>query len=612
MADRTDSERFRMRLRLLLGLMLATQGAMLTYLWNLQVVRGHTFQDNIRKQSLRRIRHPGQRGFLYDRNQIILADNRPSHCIALYPEELRVPGPRAKTIDRIETLLDELSVQLQLPRSLTRRQIERHYERQRLMPLLAWEDLDAGAVARWAERVGGLPGIDLITQSVRAYPYGDLMAQTLGYVGRGGMAGQDEGPYDFYWPEMEGKAGLEKVFDPLLRGEAGGEVIRIDVAQYKHGVEAVRPAVAGSDIQLTIDARLQRLCERILNEETGSVVVMDPRNGDVLAMATHPRFDLNRMVPFISHDTWNEITRDPRKPLVNRPVREHYPPGSIIKPFVCLAGLVSGKVHPDTRYSCEGSYSPGGGLIMHCNNRLGHGSLDMRGALERSCNVYMWKLMEDMGYDPLLALFESIGLGKPSGVEVDYEVGGLVPTNEWNRQHRRVRLLKGHIANIAIGQGDLTVTPLQMAMVTAVLANGGHLHAPTLLRGIRAPGDTEFRPAGNRPATRELGWDPVKTEAIRLGMRDVVMGAAGTARASRVPGLDYAGKTGTAQYGPAGHRSYRSWMIAFAPYDNPRVAAVVLIDSGAGSGVDAAPRMKLLMQALFGGRSDGDSGVPRG
>lgn len=602
----SPSERSRIRIRLMLGMLVALQMAILVFLWNLQVVQGHTFQENIRQQSLRRIRHPGSRGRIFDRNGIALADNRPSVGIALYLEELRVPGPASRTLDRIESLLDEVSEKIELPRSLTREKIATHYREQRILPLVAWEDLDDAALARWAERVGPQIGMDILTEPVRTYPYADLLAQTLGYVGRGGMARSSEEAYHFYLPEMEGKAGLEKVLDDPLRGEAGGELVRIDVASYRYDLEAEKASVPGRDVQLTINAKIQRLCERILGDESGSMVVMDPRNGEVLALASSPRYNLNDMTPFISNTVWNRLTQDPRKPLVNRPVREQYPPGSIMKPAVCLAALLEGHIDPAAVLTCDGVYYPAPGANpMHCNNRFGHGPINMTQALERSCNVYMWKIAEEMGYTPIYHVLESMGLGQETGIEVDYEVPGILPTSAWKKKNYGDSLRTGDVANIAIGQGFLNVTSLQMARMTAALANGGQRVTPTLIQGFRSSETEPFTLSEARNPPVDLGWDPQKLEVIRHGMHEVVMSPQGTARAARVDGLIFAGKTGTAQYGSPGNRRYRSWMIAFAPYDNPTIAAVVLIDSGLGSGVDASPRMKLLLQALFGSSGRG-------
>jgi len=603
----TVTERAKFRIRFVLGMFLFIQGGIVVYLWNLQVVQGHTYRENVQQQSLRRIRHPGARGKILDRNGIVLAENRPSVGIALYMEELRVPGSMVKTIDHIETVLDDISLKLGRPREVSREEISTHYREKRLLPMMAWGDLSDVELARWAEQIGPQLGVDLLTETVRTYPRNDMLAQTLGYVGRGGVAQNDEGHYDFYLPEMEGKAGLEKVYDHVLRGEAGGELIRIDVGMYKYSVEAEKPAVPGRDLQLSLDARVQWLCERILAGETGSIVVADPRSGEILAMATNPRYDLNNMVPVIPDTVWQGLIQDARRPLVNRPVREHYPPGSVIKPFICLAGLQGADVDPQTVFQCDGRYFPGpNARPMHCHNRLGHGPLTMQQAIERSCNVYMWKLAEEIGYDPMYRLMASLGLGEKTGLETDYEVQGILPTDEWKRTRFGDRLRTGDIANISIGQGFLNVTPVQMLQLTCAIANGGTRPDLTLMKGIRDPHEEEFRPFSTERHPEELHWDAENVAVIREGMRDVVMNPRGTAhRTAHISGLTYAGKTGTAQFGSPGNRRYRSWMIAFAPYDNPRIAAVVLIDAGQGSGKSAAPRIKLLMQGLFGGRSNG-------
>jgi penicillin-binding protein 2 len=216
----------------------------------------------------------------------------------------------------------------------------------------------------------------------------------------------------------------------------------------------------------------------------------------------------------------------------------------------------------------------------------------------------MWKMAEETGYAPIYKLLRNLGLGEETGVEVDYEVPGILPTDAWKQRHHGDVLRTGDIANLSIGQGFLNVTPVQMAQLTCALATGGRLIAPTLIRGFRDSETGKIEPSEPRKPARELNWPEEDVRAIREGMRAVVMNPRGTAhRTAHIPGLTYAGKTGTAQFGPRGNRRYRSWMIAFAPYENPRIAAVVLVDEGRGSGVDAAPRMKLLMQGLFGGRS---------
>lgn len=596
---RRNEERQTLRIRIVYALMVVVLSGVLAHLWRLQVVEGHTYVEKIRAQSLRWIRYPGRRGIILDRNGILLADNRPSYNLVIYPEELR--QRKIRKYDDVLALLGEIGDKIGLSLEVTRDDLARHYREQKMLPMTIWADLDDSTLARWGELVGPQKGVDLLVDPVRTYPYGDLLSHTIGYVGRGAAAAPDEDDFDLKGiEEMQGKSGMEKVLDNTLRGKAGAEIVRIDVSAFKHGTVSKRDPVPGQDVKLTIDARFQKLCEHVLGPVKGSIVVMDPNNGEVLAMASYPRYDLNKMVPFISSSVWDALRDDPRKPLVNRPVREHYAPGSTLKPFTALAALETGEAEGDHVYTCNGYIQIGQGRPKYCNNKHGHGDLDMRQAIARSCNVYFWKLALENRYDPLYNLYEEVGLGERTGVEVDYEVPGILPSDEWKKRKHGDRLRDGDIANIAIGQGFLNATPLQMAAATCTLANGGTYYAPRLIKGFRSSENREGQFSETRNPGRPLGWSADNVRVIREGMRETVMGSFGTARSARIEGLVWAGKTGTAQYGPPGQISkYRSWMIAFAPYDNPQVAVVVLVDEGKGSGVDAVPRMHDVISTLF-------------
>ena len=254
---------------MLYGLMLCMLFGLLGFLWNLQVVRGSQFTSDITRQSVRRVRLPELRGKIYDRNDIVLADNRPSHCIGIYIEELREPPPRSRTIDRVEGIIQEISVILEMTPVVKRRDIERHTIERLPLPLLAFRDLDELSIARFAERVEGYPGVEIYTEAVRDYAFGPLAAHSIGYVGRGGMGGPEEEPYHYYLPQMEGKAGIERSMDKELRGEAGGELIRVDVSGFRHEVIGSRKPRNGKDLQLTIDTRIQKICESVLEGGDG-------------------------------------------------------------------------------------------------------------------------------------------------------------------------------------------------------------------------------------------------------------------------------------------------------------------------------------------------------
>ena len=373
------------RLRLLLVVMVFVLGYVMYEVHELQVVDRQRYAANVAQQSIRHVRVPGWRGRMFDRNGICVADNRPSHCIAIYPSEpgVRQRGKFSATIDRVDEMVDEIAEVMDREREISKGEIEKHILEQRLLPLIAWRDLDDTAVAHslnnWA-----LPGVDLITEADRWYPFGESACHILGYVGRGGMGGSEEQRYDFYLKEMEGKAGLESRYDDILRGEAGSQLIRVDVSLFQHSILVNREPEAGSDLQLAMDIRLQNIAERVLDRKRGACCIINPATGHVLALASYPRYDLNEFGRI-----YNQLRDDPRLPLINRAVQNHYPPGSTIKPLVAMAGLVAGKTPPNQIYYCPGYFELGGSK-RYCAMRSGHGNLNMRQAIQRSCNVYFW------------------------------------------------------------------------------------------------------------------------------------------------------------------------------------------------------------------------------
>ena len=573
------------------------------WLWDLQVVRQSAFVSELNRQSVRRVRIPAWRGRIFDRAGVCLADNRPSYSIALYLEEMRQPGRLKRTIDRVEEVVRELSAQLDVPPQVNRAQIEKHVREQRLLPLLAFKDVGDAVVAKWAEKLGDIPGVDLVIDPMRTYPLGAVAGHTIGYVGRGGQTDTDEDAirfdYQFAEKELEGKSGLEKVYDQALQGTPGWELLRIDAFQFKHKVEEGAKPQPGRDLLLTLDSRLQRLAEEVLGREPGALIITEPATGEVLAMASEPRYDLNDFVPRITAQRWAELIRDERKPLVNRPVQQYYAPGSTFKMIVALAALTNNRSTPEVVHHCPG-YIEVGGTRMHCAVHSGHGDLQLRGAIERSCNVYFFDLGRDTGWDYIHHMAESMGFGHRTGIELgpNVEKPGILPNDAWKRQQVGFRWTEGDTCNGSIGQGYLSVTPIQMAIAIGSIANGGRLMRPRLVAGIRDP-ETDLVERTRPEVLNELAWPPSALKLIQYGMRDVIHADHGTGRSARVPNVEYAAKTGTAQFGPRGNNQYHAWMVAYAPFVNPRYVVTLVLDSSDAAGVSAAPRMKRVIEGLF-------------
>ncbi len=575
------------RLAVMGVLMLAGFAVLAARLHRVQVQRSPFYTGAAARQSIRRVLLPGTRGRILDRHGVCLADNRPSYCLAVYIEELRRPGPWSNTVNAVDHELDRLAGTIGLPRQCTREDIAAHVRRRLPLPFLAWQDVDARALARFAESLEPFPGVDIYSQPERVYPLRTVAAHVLGYVGRDRPAVTNEA-YHYYVSDMRGKAGMEVACDTILAGEPGGQLIRVDAAGYKHDTWDGRPPVAGRDVILTLDVRIQERAERLLAGHRAAAVVLDPRTGEVLALVSLPSFDPNQLSPSPPRELWEAITHDPAKPLFNRAVTGRYPPGSTFKPVVAVAALERG-IAPGTVFTCPG-YFELGPMRLHCWFEPGHGPLPLRTAIEQSCNPYFCHLGLAVGYPQLQATARSLGFGARSGIALPGESIGLLPDDAWKRRALHDGWRSGDTANVSIGQGALLVTPLQMAVYAAALANGGTVWKPRL---ILAP-----QPDIRVPA-RRLGWSATTLETVRGGMHDVVENPSGTGKRARVPGLVMGGKTGTAEFGPAGRRRKHTWMIAFAPFDAPTVAVAMVVEDGISGGLTVAPLVRELMASIF-------------
>lgn len=601
-SGRSRGEAEIIRIRILVLAMLTVFGGLALAMYRVQVAHGAVYQENLEQQSVRRVRLPGLRGRILDRHGAVLAENRPSYCVAIYLEELERTEPRRPIADHVDSVLATLSDMLGRPPMVDRSDVQNHLTKRRPLPLIAWRDLDHEAMARFAERTALMPGVDLVVEPVRVYPGGTVASHILGYVGRTNMVQDTEEPFNYYYPEMLGRSGIEKHMDETLRGTAGGRLMRVDVTGYRNEDLAVRDADPGRDIQLSIDVRIQRLAEEALQDVAGAAVVVDSRNGDVLALVSSPAFDPNAFVPYITASTWKSMVEDPDKPMVNRAVAGTYTPGSIFKPVVAFAALENRKIDPDKTFDCPGYFTLGNQRIA-CWYRYGHGAMNAHDAIQNSCNVYFCNVGLSMGHEYISHMARAMGLGVQTGIGLDYEKAGLVPDARWKRDERGEGWYEGDTCNFSIGQGPVTVTPLQMAMMTAAIANGGTVLKPRLVLGVREPDAPAFTRVPVE-VTNELGWSRLPLRIVRQGMYDSVMSPRGTGRLAAVAGVEMAGKTGTAEFGPKALNKKRGWMIAFAPFGQPRYAVALVVDDADGGGLDAAPRLRHIMSGLFASPAD--------
>lgn len=594
------TEKEKARLLILALIMFSGLGLLAFAVWFIQLGQGNLYRVSQEQQSVRRVRLPAVRGKIVDRNEICMADNQPDYGICIYLEELWRSDKKRQTARKTRDFIQQLSQALEIEPQITLKQINSHLSSRKPLPMAAWRHIDNKTMARFAEIGMHFPAADLMYDSRRVYPCGAQAAHIIGYVGaaEAGEADEDdEQQYHYYLPDMEGKTGLEKIYNKWLAGNAGGRLVRINVSGFKHDETCIRAPVPGGDLRLGLDLRLQRIAEEAIADTCGAVVVIDPETGDILAMASSPGFNLNLFCSGISVGSWQALINDERKPLFNRAVSGLYPPGSTFKPLVAIASLVQGKAAEDTTFVCNGSFELGG-QVFSCHMGEAHGRLDAVKALEVSCNVFFCNLGLQCGYDALYHMALAAGFGQKTGLDLDGESAGLLPSKAWKRQARGETWRDGDTCNVSLGQGALLVTPLQMAVFTAAIANGGRLFRPRLVIGRRPHDQDKFEPIPP-VLERDLHWSKAHLSAVKEGMRRVICESSGTGHLAGLPDVVMAGKTGTAEFGRKGSGQQHGWMILFAPYDNPKYAVAMVVDESISGGATVGPRLRKMMADIF-------------
>ncbi len=584
---------------------------LLADLWRVQVVNASQYGGRDEAQSLRRIRVPAARGEIVDRNGVVLANNRPSYDIVLYLDQLGRVSKKQDVIRVAEANLTALSQQLKIPAELPDDRVVRlQYQLRRPLPLPVWRDVSKEQVAAFEERASTLPGADLIVTPVRQYPFGSLAAHVLGYVGKADQGDEEDlERFYYYQPDSEGRQGVERACDDYLRGAPGGYTIRVNPAGRKVSDIGEKPAEPGNRVTLTIDVRIQKIVENALKdalrrspfsngkELRGSVVVLDPRNGEVLAMASTPSFDPNIFNPGVPAATVNAVIHDPSSPMLNRTIGARYPPGSTFKPVTLLAGLDAGTIAPHDIVVCSGSMQIGTWpRPFRCDKLDGHGPMDAISAIAQSCDIYFYQKGMATGVDAITRTAGELGLGQPTGFDLGRDLGGLVPSPTWKRVQIGERWWDGDTAQLAIGQSFLLVTPLQMACLAAALGNRGTLWRPFVIKRVDTYDGQLVRQTSPQVRVR-LHESPQNIEIVRQAMLAAVR--EGTAKLATVPGLSVAGKTGTAEFQLKDRRIKRVWLIGFAPYDDPQVALAISIEDGVSGGLNAAPIARDILAGIF-------------
>ena len=557
-------------------------------LWDVQVTGSAGYSYESSRQSERRVQTSGERGCIFDRNGVLLAGNRTAFsivCDAARYQRRTWDG----TVDAVWCAVSEVYMAIGREPSIDKESVRRHIKRSPSMPISVWRDIDYGTLAKFSEREEEFPGFSCCETEERVYPNGSLAAHLLGYVGRDrGEAEAGDEKFNFFMPEMRGRAGLEVYYDSFLRGVGGERKILVDARGFAIREWTVVESRKGPDLELTIDARLQAVVERELSGHKGACAVIDPRNGEVLAMASAPGFNPNDFVPILRPALYARYAKDPSEPLLNRASGGAYAPGSTFKPITALAGLSSG-FSPSETHDCDGVFELGL-MRLHCSSRWGHGPVDMRHALMKSCNPYFCSLAMSVGTNAVMSAARAFGLGSKTGLDLGVDMAGVVPDAGWKSSMYHERWYQGDLAQMSIGQGMLLVSPLQMARVAGALGTG-MLATPRLKKGLS-------------PELRRVPFSNAQLAVVREGMRMVVAGdgsSRGTGwRAGEGVAAEVCGKTGTAEIGRGATRRKNTWFIAYAPAVNPTVAVAMVIENGESGGGTTAPKVGTVLKAVFG------------
>lgn len=539
----------------------------------LQILYKDFYGKKSEENSVRHIPLMPIRGYIYDRRGILVVDNHPSFTATITPAEFD------------STQIPLLSKVLLVDEELIRERLRKGFSQNRFAPIKIKRDIDYKMLAFIEENRGIIPGVYYQTETKRYYATSAKAPHLFGYtkeISENQLASMPT----YQMGDLIGASGLEAFYENYLRGRKGFQFITVNalgqnVGSYNEGKNDI-PLREGDDLYITLDAELQAFAESLMVGKKGAIVAIDPQTGGILALVSKPDYDPVIMSGYMSPATWNQLFNDPSKLLFNRATQTRYPPGSTFKMVLAAAALQDGKISPNWRVNCTGSFRFGNKVFTDLHV---HGSVDVYEAIQKSCNVFFYQLMLKTGFKSWTNYAREFGFGAKTGIDLHEEDPGLVPSEEYyNKVYGKDKWTTGYLISLAIGQGELGVSPLQMACYAMVLGNRGYYHQPHVVHKIR---NVETDSIYTLPrSTRKLKISPLVFEIIREGMYRCVNVPGGTGSAARVQGIKVAGKTGTAE-NP--HGKDHAWFIGYAPVDSPQIAICVLVENIGFGGAFAAP-----------------------
>ena len=570
-------------------------------LFYLQVIHGEELRRLSENNCIRLQSTDPSRGMIFDRNGIRLVDNRPAF-------DLNIVLKDAKPI---EQTVKKLSEYINVPESELMSKIENDKTVSSYKPILLKKDIGRNALAAIEVRKFDLPGVVVDVKPRRHYIERQTAAHLIGYLSEINADELNSGEYPGYTVgDYIGKFGIEKIFESFLQGKRGGRQVEVNVmGQVVRNLKTV-DAQPGQNLYLTIDLRVQKKAEALLTGVAGAVAAMDPQTGQILALASSPSFDQNIFVDGMSHEQWDALVSNPLRPLENKVIHGEYPPASTFKIITAIAALEEGVIDKNTTFYCPGYYKYGN-RVYRCWRPAGHDSVNIVKALAQSCDVFFYQVGQKLGIDRLSMYAIASGLGSPTGIDLDHEASGLIPTKEWKKRRTGVAWQGGETLSVAIGQGFDLATPLQMLVLTSAVANGGKMYKPLILKSVYSPEGSVILES-KKQLTGKLPVSKKTLEIIKEGLWNVVNNKKGTAWIAHVEGLDISGKTGTAQvvgrskeHGLSEEKlsqrlKSHAWFVAYAPSVDPKIAVSVIVEHGGHGSSAAAPIAKEVIKTYFG------------
>ena len=572
-------------------------------LFYLQIMKGEEFLKLSENNSIRLESIVAPRGLIFDAEGKLLVDNRPSFDLRIIPRNAKP----------LEQTLKKLARYTNLPEEDMMEKIRECNGLSSYKPVLLKQDIGRDAMASIEVHKFDLPGVTMDIRPVRHYINGQHAAHLIGYLGEIN-ARELQGPAfaGCKGGDFVGRFGAEKTYEDLLRGKRGGRQVEVDVRGQV--VKALRTVSArpGQNLYLSVDYALQKKGEELLQDRVGAVVAMDPMTGYILVMASSPTFDQNAFVSGMSRKEWNALISNPKYPMTNRVIQAEYPPASTYKIVTAIAGLEEGVIDLETTHYCPGYYVMGN-RAFRCWKRGGHGEKNVVRAIAESCDVFFYKVGEEVGVDKLASYAGMFGLGERTGISLDNEGKGLIPTSEWKKKRIGESWQKGETLNVSIGQGFNLTTPLQMLVLTSAIANRGTLYQPQIVRRVETADGIEVKNI-EPVVTGSLTISPKTMDIVKRGLWEVVNTRKGTARGIKLKQYSISGKTGTAQLVTSkepeigdtekkaelsNHYKPHAWFVAYAPSEAPRIAVAVIVEHGEHGSTAAAPIAKELIKTYL-------------